>query len=96
MTDTIRVTSTEFKAASPAEVQTGLLGWISVTVNGGLRLDGLTVRRTVGGSLTLSFPARRDATGHQHFFVRPLDDQTRRHIERQVFQALGLEEGAKR
>jgi DNA-binding cell septation regulator SpoVG len=92
----IRLTDLRFTNATPAEVRTGLLGYISVTVNGTLRLDGLTIRRTADGRRTLSFPARRDATGRQHYFVRPLDDRARREIEHQVFQALGIDVEATR
>ena len=92
----LRVTHVRFKAASSREARTGLLGWVSCTVNGSLRLDGLSLRRTADARLVLSFPARRDGAGRQHFYVRPSDDRARREIERQVFQALGLEEGAKR
>ena len=30
--------------------------------------------------------------GERHFFIRPLDDEARRDVERQVFEALALEE----
>ena len=85
-----------FTSASPGEVQTGLLGWVSCTLNGTLRLDGLVLRRTADGRLALTFPARRDACGRQHCYVRPLDDRARREIERHIFAALGLEEGTAR
>ena len=84
-------------ATAPSEQQReGLLGWISCTLNDGLRLSGLALRRTESGKLTISFPARRDSFGRQHFFIRPLNDPTRREIERQVVEALSLEEGTRR
>ena len=43
----------------PTEQKSGLLGYISCTY-GDIRLDGLAVRRTMTGDLTLSYPARRD------------------------------------
>ena len=78
--------------------RTGLLGWLSCTLNGSLRLEGLTLRKTLeDGRLTISYPAaRRDAMGRQHFYVRPLGDQARRDLEFQILQALGLEETAAR
>jgi len=82
--------------AAPDDAQErGLLGWISLVLNDTIKLDGVTLRRTAGGRLALSFPARRDAGGRQHQYVRPLDDRARREIESQVFQALGLEEVAR-
>jgi hypothetical protein len=83
----------EFVAAPEREAETGLLGWVSFVL-GKLRLDGITVRRTADGRHTLSFPARRDAAGRQHPYVRPLDDGVRREIEHQVFSALGFAETA--
>jgi DNA-binding cell septation regulator SpoVG len=89
----LKITDIAFKAAGDALVeQTGLLGWISVTIDNRLRLDGVTLRRTADGRLTLSFPAKRDGTGRKHSYVRPIDDRTRIEIEQQVFHALGLEE----
>ena len=59
-----------------------------------LRLDGLALRRTADGRLSLSFPARRDTAGKQHPYLRPVDDAARRDIEHQIFTALGLGEHA--
>jgi hypothetical protein len=92
VSDEIRISGVRFAAAAGKERQIGLLGWVTCLVNGRLRLDGIAVRRTLEGRLALSFPARRDGEGRQHPLVRPLDDRTRREIERQVFAALGLEE----
>lgn len=86
----VRLTEAPFE-----EARSGLLGWVTCTVNDTLRLDGITLRRTADGRLTLSFPARRDSTGRQHAIVRPIDDRTRRELERQVFRALGFEETAR-
>lgn len=94
MLNTLKVTSVRMSAAGPDAVESGLLGWVGVELNDTLQLDGLTLRRTLDGRLTLSYPARRDTLGKRHSYVRPLNDTTRRHIERQVFQALGLTERA--
>ena len=91
----ISITDVRFLAARPDQISTGLLGWVSLVVNVRLRLDGIALRRTADGRLALSFPARRDAAGRQHSYVRPLDDRTRREIEHQVFAALQLEEAAR-
>jgi hypothetical protein len=49
----------------------------------------VTLRRTRAGRLALYWPAPRGFP-----LVRPLDDEARRSIERQVFVALGLPEVA--
>jgi hypothetical protein len=89
------VTDVRFSQAGPDKYNGGLLGWVSLTV-GGLRLDGIAVRRTADGRFALSFPARRDAAGRQHPYVLPLDDATQRDLEHQVFAAIGLGESATR
>ena len=86
---TLRILS--FTSASPADCKRGLIGWLSLEIERSLVLDGITVRRTRGGDLTLSFPERRDSNGRRHPLIRPLDDHARRDIERQVFKALGNE-----
>lgn len=92
MTVPIDIQNVQFKAASQGDVMTGLIGWISCTLNARLQLDGIALHRTLDGRRTLSFPARRDGSGRQHFFVRPLDTATREEIEAQIFAALGIEE----
>ena len=69
------------------------MGWISCDLNGLLRLDSIGLRRTADGGYTLSFPARRDAEGKRHFYVRPVHDDARREIEFLIFKSLNFEEG---
>ncbi len=59
-------------------------------------LDGITVRRTREGRLTLSFPARRGRGGESHAYIRPLDDRARLAVEREIFDAIDLGEGGAR
>ncbi len=87
------ITEVRFVAAGPQERDRGLLGWVSCCLNGVLKLDGITVRRTVTGQLRLSFPERRDQAGGSHPYIRPLNDAARRAMEDAVFRALGLEGG---
>ena len=58
--------------AGKNEAQRGLLGYLACRV-GALHLDGLTLRRTRRGRLTVSFPCRRDRHGRKHYLVRPAD-----------------------
>ena len=80
-----------FSAASELERATGLLGWTSFT-SGGMVIDGVAVRRTRNGDLTLSWPRRRDRHGREHPVVRPQDDRTRQLLEAAVFEALRIAE----
>ena len=90
-----RASAIRFAPAGPRDRATGLLGWVTCTV-GDLVLDGITVRRTRHGRLTLSFPARRGRGGESHAFIRPLDDRARLAIEREIFDAIDLGEGGAR
>lgn len=85
----VRLTSAHAGAAD------GLLGFLTFTMDDRLRLDGVTLRRTRDGRLTLSFPERRDAAGRSHPIVRPLDDGSRQAIESAVFAALGMARDAR-
>ncbi len=91
MTEASLVQLQAFNSASSREVETGLLGWISIQVGGLWLLHGITLRRTRSGCLTLSFPERRDANGRKHPIVRPLDNDARKSIEAAVFAALKSE-----
>jgi DNA-binding cell septation regulator SpoVG len=87
----VRITDVRFTPSTAEDVAQGLLGWVSATLNGALRLDGISLRRiSSDGRIALSFPARRDQVGRDHPYIRPLGDAARREIERQVFAALGL------
>ena len=90
MRNPLRVSGVRMIAASPDDVESGLLGWLEVELNDTLQLDGLTLRRTSDGRLTISYPARTDSRGRRHSYARPLDDHARRDIERQVLESLGL------
>ena len=74
------------------EVDRGLLGWVACTLDDAVRLDGIALRRTLDGNLALSYPARTDAAGRRHPYARPVSDAVRRHLEEQIFSALGVED----
>ena len=84
------ISNVSFSHAAEWRRSTGLLGWVTFILDGCLAVDGVAVRRTTFGLLTLSFPARTDAGGRRHPIVRPLDEETRRDIESQVFSSLGI------
>jgi len=89
----LHISDIQMMCASEIERQTGLLGWVSLNVDS-FRVTGITLRRTLTGNMTLSYPARNDKTGRQHFYIRPMNDSARREIEYKVFQALGIEGSA--
>jgi len=93
MTSSPHFKLSSFTPGSSRDVRAGLLGWIVVEFGGLARLDGITLRRTAAGRLTLSFPERRDRSGKRHAVVRPLDSDARQEIERQVLDQL-REQGA--
>ena len=74
--------------ASDADLRTGLLGYLSVFY-GVLVLDGITLRRTVDGRFRLAFPSRTDRRGQKHSIVRPVDDDARQAVERELLGQLG-------
>ena len=90
MKNRIKIDNVHFVDATPREVESGLLGWIRCLLNDSILLDGLTLRRTKDGRLTISYPGRRDAAGKVRHHLRPKDGATRHEIERQIFMALGL------
>ena len=75
-------------AATEAEIRTGLLGYVSV-LYGDLLLDGLVLRRTADDRYAISFPARTDRNGKRHPFIRPIDNEAREAIERELLWQLG-------
>jgi DNA-binding cell septation regulator SpoVG len=91
MSMSLRVTNVRYVVA-PEDDATGLLGHISFTLNGALQIDGLTMRQTNDGRLTISFPSRTDRLGQRHFILRPLNDEHRRDIERQIMDAICSED----
>jgi DNA-binding cell septation regulator SpoVG len=78
--------------ASDADIRTGLVGYVSLFC-GPWILDGVTVRRTADGRMTLSYPERRDGQGRRHPLIRPIDDAARQAIEKAVFGAATVAEG---
>ncbi len=86
----MKVSEVRFKCADSSQSATGLLGYITCVLDGKLRMDGITLRRTADGRLCLSYPARRDREGRDHPYMRPIDHATRIEIEGQVFNQLSI------
>jgi DNA-binding cell septation regulator SpoVG len=78
---------------SDTDQRSGLLGFISVFV-GNLVVDGIALRRTESGRLALSFPSRTAKNGDRHAIVRPVDDDARKAIEKELLRQLAEREEA--
>jgi hypothetical protein len=87
----ITVSEVRFTSASKEERSKGLLGWLAFVINDTIKIDGVTLRRTLDGRPTLSWPARLDGAGRTHHYIWPLTDDARCHLENQVFALLGRE-----
>jgi DNA-binding cell septation regulator SpoVG len=88
------IRNVQFTPASEREAERGLLAFIKLEY-GLLLLDGVTLRRTAEGGLTLSWPERRDRQGRRHTLLRPLDDKARLDIEAAVLAELRRQEASK-
>ncbi len=78
------VTDLRFTPADAAHRESGLIGWLRITLGGAVVVDGLALRRTLGGRLALTWP--RKANGRT--VVTPVNAESRRRIEDAVFGAL--------
>ena len=88
----ISITDVRLYPGSWRDVQTGLLGWVTFVVDGTLRVDGVALRRTRDGRFSLSFPVAKYTAEAEYYVIRPVDAESRREVERQIFEALGLKE----
>lgn len=87
MTAPARISEARFvRACRPCDPDDGLVAWVSCRY-GVLHLDGLAIRRTNDGNLTVTYPTRRDHAGRRHRYVAPVDLEARRSIEAQVLAA---------
>jgi hypothetical protein len=82
-----------FTPATPSEQRTGLLGYVRLRY-GDLVLDGLTLRRTASGSLSVSYPSRRDRQGGRHPYFEPADPAKRADFERWFLEVCKRSGGA--
>jgi len=88
-----RLRDLRFTPAPRQVARRGLLGWVQGRL-GGVILDGIAVRRTARGHLTIAFPTRRDGRGREHAVMQPVNRAAREAIRRQVLRAAGMEEAS--
>ena len=84
----LTISGLRFSPATRDDSARGLLGFTSFLLNDAVRIDGVGVRRTAQGRLTLSWPAREDAAGKRHPLVHPIHHAARLDLEGQVLAAL--------
>ena len=88
MTDPLRVSGVRLTPASPADQHSGLLGFVRCTLDGDLAVDGIGLRRTRSGRLTLSWPGHKTVTGRFHPHVRPISEAACAAIEAELLEHL--------
>lgn len=91
----IRFTDLRIKPASAADKASGLVAYLAMTLPGGLRVDGLTLRRTAKGVLSVSYPERRSASGDRHPILCPATPEDRAAFEAAVLAEVRRQRGAR-
>ena len=89
MAEQIRVRS--WIRGSGEDARSGLVGYLSFFI-GDLIIDNVALRRTLDGRYALSWPSRTDKHGRKHPSVRPISDDVRCRIEKQIFAELAERE----
>lgn len=85
------IRAVRFIPSTDKNAEHGLLAYVKFEL-GLFIFDGITLRRTLNGRLTLAYPERTDRAGRRHALVRPIDDDARREIEEAVLRELTRQE----
>jgi DNA-binding cell septation regulator SpoVG len=88
MLDRLRLHDVAFAPASATQRARGVLGFVTVSMNGGVRVYGFTVVTLPRREYDVHFPTRRDDRGRHHDAIRPLGPAARRNIVRQILGEL--------
>ena len=89
--DPIRIHDVAFTPAGARARARGVLGYVAVCMNDGVRVPGFKVVRLPDGRHQLWFPTKLDEHGVHHAVLEPRGPAARRSIERQVFAELRLQ-----
>jgi len=84
----VSVHDLRFTPAPASLARGGMLGWARFRLGDGWLVDGVAVRRTLGGEVKLSFPARVDGAGREHAYVLPASDRAEAEVLALVEEAL--------
>jgi DNA-binding cell septation regulator SpoVG len=66
----------------------GLVAWVSIIVAGIVKLDNIAIRRSLEGSLFLTYPNKLRANGSKHSYFNPVSTAASKIVERAVFDRL--------
>ena len=66
----------------------GLLAWASCIVAGAIKLDNIAIRRSRDGSLFLTYPAKRTASGDKYHYFNPISVEAARAVQDAVLARL--------
>ena len=80
---TIRLSDVRFVHGSQRDVERGLLAYARVAL-GPYKIDGIAVRRTLEGTLAISYPKRTAEDGTAHTYFLPTDPEVRAALEGEI------------
>lgn len=78
------VSDITFQRAHGAAYRGGVEGWVRCTIDSWLRLDGLVIRRTATGDVSVFFPEHIDAAARRHALIWPVRAEDRAELQRVI------------
>ncbi len=87
MRDLLCITEFAFTPAPRSLRATGLLGFLRLVLNDTVVIDGITIRRTLQGTIVVSWPEHH-RRGASRRVVHPRDEDSRAFIEREILRVL--------
>ena len=90
MLDSPMLSRIQFRAPTEQLAQKGLIAWCDCE-HGLIRMQGIEVRRTRRGELTISFAPSRTINGRLSCAAKPVSDPARRVIQAEVLAAAARE-----
>ena len=86
MDSTLYVHSVRITLSSSRDRREGLLAYVRVAL-GPFKADGITIRRTLAGRVTISYPTRIARDGSAHPYFLPTDPAAREAFEKEILDA---------
>ncbi len=78
------ITDLKFTVADAAHRASGILGWIRVTLAGAVIVDGIALRRSLDGSLAITWPKQPNGRP----VASPASSEARKKIENAILEAV--------
>jgi hypothetical protein len=95
VSDPVAVTRVRFRPGRPREIASGILGYVAFEFGDAFEVGGIQVRRGIEGLAYVCWPRGAGRGPGWALVLRPLHEDVRRAVERQISAALDLEvEGA--